>query len=123
MIEDIRIADAGYFPEPCAMWKGMRLPKPLSDEFMRAWSFDGLRVVASAGKYGGQEWLHVSYSRSKSIPSYRDTQLVLKHFFQGRKAVMVFPEEEHYVNIHPNCLHLWYSAANPLPDFDENGSI
>lgn len=55
MIEDVRIADAGYFPEPCAMWKGMRLPKPLSDEFMRAWSFDGLRVVASAGKYGGQE--------------------------------------------------------------------
>lgn len=123
MIEDVRIADAGYFPEPCAMWK--RLPPPLvgGGEFMRAWEFDGLRVIASAGKYDGTEWLHVSYSRGKRIPSYRDTQLVLKHFFQGRKAVMVFPEEEHYVNIHPNCLHLWHSASNPLPDFDEHGSI
>ena len=40
-----------------------------------------------------------------------------------KKAIMVFPEEENYVNIHPNCLHLWYSAENPIPEFSQNHSI
>jgi hypothetical protein len=34
------------------------------------------------------------------------------------KAIMVFPEKKHHVNIHPFCLHLWVCMDdNPLPEF------
>lgn len=35
----------------------------------------------------------------------------------NKKAVFVLPEKEKHVNIHNYCLHLFYSAENPLPDF------
>ena len=54
------------------------------------------------------------------MPTYADLQLVKSEFIgNDKKAIMVFPEEENYVNIHPNCLHLWYSAENPIPEFSE----
>lgn len=33
------------------------------------------------------------------------------------KEYFVLPEKEKHVNIHNYCLHLFYSAENPLPDF------
>ena len=35
-----------------------------------------------------------------------------------KKSIMVFPSEDHYVNLAKHCLHLWYSKSNPIPDFD-----
>lgn len=42
-----------------------------------------------------------------------------KKFWIGedKKAVMILPEKENYVNIDKNCLHLFYSKHNPLPEF------
>lgn len=120
---DIRIADAAFFPNPPDYWK--KIPNAMwllgmdTDEWSGVWIFDGIMVIASAGTFDGREWLHVSFSRKSRLPDYKDLQLVRKDFIgTDKKAVMVFPEESHYVDIAKNCLHLWYSAENPLPDFD-----
>jgi len=64
-------------------------------------------------------WLHISFSRQNRIPSYEELQLVKENFIgSDKKAIMVLPGREHYVNQHRYCLHLWYSKDNPIPDFD-----
>lgn len=124
MISDVKIKESKYFPEPDkTLWKELPPFTPESKEYMKTWMYNGLIVMASVGLYDGKEWLHLSYSRKSRIPEYKDTQLVLKHFLHNKKAVMVFPEIKDYVNIAENCLHLFYSAENPLPDFALNGLI
>lgn len=121
MIQPITKEKASYFPEPD---KNIFYPV-LDGEDGRCWrSHNGLIVIASAELHDGIEWLHVSFSRKSRIPDYKDVQFIKKHFFgEERKAVMIFPEKEHYVNLHPFCLHLFYSAENPLPEFSYNGTL
>lgn len=38
-------------------------------------------------------------------------------FEEQAKEYFVLPEKEKHVNLHNYCLHLFYSAENPLPDF------
>lgn len=52
-MKDIKIKEASFFPEPQKMWKELptdRLGKEAT-EYMKAWIFDGLMVIASAGEY------------------------------------------------------------------------
>lgn len=121
--ENVRCDEAQYFPAPPSFWTEIsplmyRLLADNCGEFIKGWTYKGLRVLASAVKYHGWEWLHVSFSRPNRIPSYEEVQLVKENFFGDRKAIMVFPTKEHYVNTHKYCLHLWYSIDNPIPDFD-----
>ena len=123
-IERVKISEAQFFPKVPNYWKESKvniyniLAKD-ADEYIRSYNFNGLYVVVSPAKYKGTEWLHVSFSRKSKIPDYKDIQLVRKDFIgTDKKSIMVFPEEEHYVNIAKHCLHLWYSADNPIPDFD-----
>lgn len=120
--KDVKISDAKYFPCPPDYWK--RLNNPLvifgkyADDYSRCYNFNGINVIVSVGIYSGREWLHVSFSRKSRLPDYKDLQLVKRDFIgKDKKAVMVFPEEENYVSIAENCLHLWYSEENPLPEF------
>lgn len=128
-MKDIRIKDAVFFPHPQAMWKELLVAQTLgkkASKYMKAWVFDGLMVIASCGEYeDGKEWLHISFSRKSRIPSYDDLQRVKRDFIgEDKKAVFVLPERENYVNIHKNCLHLFYSKDNPLPEFsNRTGSI
>ena len=73
----------------------------------------------------GKEWLHVSVSRKSRLPTYEELTRIKRDFIgDDKKAVFVLPEKEKHVNIHNFCLHLFYSAANPLPDFTGgSGSI
>ena len=113
---DVKKTEAKFFPKPNPIFKEN---KNFSNEYWSGWIFNGLSVIASVGIMDdGKEWLHVSFSRNRKLPSYADLQLVKREFIgNDKKAVMVFPEQENYVNIHPNCLHLWYTADNPLPEF------
>lgn len=125
-MKDIKIKDAVYFPNPQAIWKEVPISKVMgfeATEYMRAWVFNGLFVFVSAGEYeDGKEWLHISFSRKSRIPSYEDMQKVKRDFIgEDKKAVLVLPEKENYVNINKNCLHLFYSEENPLPEFS-NGT-
>lgn len=120
-VEDIKIADAAYFPKPQAIYKELPVVfmGPDAADYMRAWTHNGLMIIASVGKYeDGLEWLHVSVSRKSRIPSYEDITRVKRDFIgEDRKAITVLPEKKYHVNLHENCLHLFYSADNPLPEF------
>ena len=123
--KDLKIEEAAFFPRPSAIFKERKEWVEITQGTSRAWMFNGLLVLATAAiMQDGREWLHVSFSRKSRIPSYDDLQLVKREFIgNDKKAIMVFPEQENYVNIHPNCLHLWYSAENPIPEFSNKGSI
>jgi len=123
-VERVKISEAQFFPKLPSYWKSTKvsiyniLAKD-ADEYIRSYDFNGLHVIVSPTKYNGMEWLHVSFSRKSRIPDYKDIQLVRKDFIgTDKKSIMVFPSEEHYVNFAKYCLHLWYSAENPIPDFD-----
>lgn len=81
---------------------------------------DGLFVLSSATvEADGKRWLHVSASRNGQLPSWSDLREV-KDIFIGRDryAYQVLPPQSHYVNFHPNVLHLWVCLdGDPLPDF------
>jgi len=82
-------------------------------------SLSGLLIIMTVGQeLDDKDWLHISYSRSHSIPSYHDTKFVVNHFVGDRTAIAVYPPKDQYVNHNPNCLHLWIPINyDPLPDF------
>ena len=87
---------------------------------------DGRRVIVSVGPHDGGWWLHVSVSRTKRIPSYKDLAGVKRAFVGDTvQAVQVFSKREHHINIMPYCLHLWarLDAPDGLPDFGREGSV
>lgn len=128
-MRDIEIKDAVYFPQPQAIYKEVPITKVLpikgAGKYMRAWTYNGLLIIASVGEFDdGKEWLHVSLGRKSRIPSYDDLTRVKRDFIgDDRKAIMVLPEKENHVNLAENCLHLFYSKDNPLPEFSANGLI
>lgn len=80
----------------------------------------GLRVLVDCEvKADGNEWVHVSYSRKSWTPTHADTCKVKAAFLGERYAYAVMPPSDKYVNIHPNCLHLWARADGSavLPEF------
>lgn len=129
MIKDIKIKDAAYFPKPQAIYKELPIAPALgaqAAEYMRAWSYNGLQIIASAAVMDdGHEWLHVSVSRKSRLPSYEEMTRIKRDFIgDDKKAISVLPEKKYHVNIHEYCLHLFYSAENPLPEFSGGtGSI
>ena len=127
-MRDIKKVEAAYFPQPQTIWQEIPLAQAMgveAAEYMSAWKHDGLMVFASAGEYDdGREWLHISVSRKSRIPSYEDMTRVKRDFLgDDKKGVVVLPEKKNHVNIHDYCLHLFYSADNPLPEFSGKGFI
>lgn len=124
-IEDVEIGCAAYFPKPQSFFK--EIPSPFADNgvYVKVWRHNGLVVMASVAEYNNTEWLHISFSRKNRMPDYNDIQIVKRNFIgDDKKAIMVFPEWKNHVNICEHCLHLFYSADNPLPDFSGGtGSI
>lgn len=121
-MKDIKITNAAYFPQPQAIYKQWPIERTMGKaaaEYMRAWEHNGLMIIASAGEYDdGREWLHISVSRKSRVPSYDELTRIKRDFIgDDKKAVLVLPEKKKHVNIHDYCLHLFYSAENPLPEF------
>lgn len=96
--------------------------QPWGDGFACRQKRGGLRVIVDCEvKVDGSPWMHVSVSRKAWTPTHEDMALV-KHDFIGddRYAYAVWPPQEHYVNIHPHCLHLWARMEGDgrvLPEF------
>jgi hypothetical protein len=82
---------------------------------------NGLRLLIDCGpKEDKRQWLHVSVSRRKWVPSHEDMCLVKHDFIGSRYAYAVYPPSDVYVNIHSYCLHLWALAEGDgkvLPEF------
>lgn len=73
-----------------------------------------LRIIRSidCGEHG--ELLHVSVSHAYRYPTWDELKEVKSRFFGDDKdAMIVLPRKELYVNVHPNCFHLW--AVPKLP--------
>ena len=53
-------------------------------------------------------WLHISFSYPTRLPKW-DELVAVKNIFLGKKrlAIQLLPQEEDYVNIHQNTLHLY----------------
>lgn len=107
---------AGYNPE-CSPFPGqmaMTHPRGL------------VILVTIAPQLDGKEWVHLSLSRSKQLPTWEDIVFV-KETVLGResKAVQVIPPASEHVNIHPFVHHLFCcNDEDPLPDFTQgSGSL
>lgn len=73
---------------------------PGSEAFM----FRGCSVIV--GKEKGR-W-HLSIAHPKRLPTWEELRDARYEFTPADVTmVMVLPRPEQYVNIHPNCLHLW----------------
>ena len=73
-----------------------------------------LRVIASNGdgwrasSLGGKPWEHVSVSIATRCPTWEEMAFVKRLFWRDDETVIQFHPPKHcYVDVHPNCLHLW----------------
>lgn len=80
---------------------------------------EGISVIISiATQPDLKKWLHISLARPNRMPDYHDIKNVKTLFLPNRKAIMVFPEDDKFVNIHPYCLHLFHCLdGDGLPEF------
>jgi hypothetical protein len=81
---------------------------------------DGLTVIISAAvELDDKRWLHVSCSRTNTLPSWKDLKEVKRVFVgRDRPALQLLPAEANYVNLHPYVLHLYSCIDNDaIPDF------
>ena len=63
-----------------------------------------LHILAS----DGEGWDHVSVSTPKKIPTWKQMCQVKALFWGPEDCVIQYhPPSSEYINIHPNCLHLW----------------
>jgi len=70
-------------------------------------------VIASDGK----GWEHVSVSLEKRTPSWEEMCWVKDLFWGDDECVIQYhPPRQKYVNLHPNCLHLWKPYRSILPE-------
>ncbi len=69
-------------------------------------------VIAS----DGAGWEHVSISHAVHVPSWAVMCRLKDLFWDAEDCVMqLHPEKSQYVNLHPNCLHLWRPVGIDIP--------
>jgi hypothetical protein len=72
----------------------------------------GLLMIASDG--GG--WEHVSVSLPHRSPNWSEMSAVKALFWDPEDVVMqLHPAASEYINMHPNCLHLWRPISAEIP--------
>jgi hypothetical protein len=69
---------------------------------------DGLAVIRSIDPTPHGELLHASVSRRDRYPSWDEIHAVRDIVFpKDVDVMMMLPRAGDYVNVHPNCFHLW----------------
>lgn len=59
-------------------------------------------ITKDDGKY------HLSISNKKRLPTYNELKEARYRFLPDNVTMaQLFPPKAEFVNIHPNCLHLW----------------
>jgi hypothetical protein len=77
---------------------------PINDEFFS--------VIAS-NELG---WEHVSIAHPERCPTWAEMCAVKALFWDEEDCVIQYhPAKKDYVNLHPNCLHLWRPTEQQLP--------
>jgi len=83
-------------------------------------------IIVTAADHEGDEWVHASIARTRSMPDYDDLKLLHLAVFGDGWAYQVFAPPSDHVNIHEYALHLFgrLDGKPALPDFtDGTGSI
>lgn len=94
------------------VWYEVPSPMPGADCYF---STTGLRVTESTDLIEGREFQHVVVSRADRYPSWEDILMVKEHFIGDEvEAYQVLPRKSEYVNLHPNCFHLWRALGGDL---------
>lgn len=85
---------------------------------------NGIFEVRVGGKWfrchasDGGGWEHVSVVplSGNNVPTWKEMCVIKDMFFEEDEAVMqLHPKKSDYVNIYPNCLHLWKPTGIELP--------
>jgi hypothetical protein len=81
---------------------------------------EDLRIIASGADHPdddiSQGWEHVSVSKARNPPNWREMCFVKNLFWGPEECVVQFhPPEVDYVNNHPNVLHLWRHITVEFP--------
>ena len=87
---------------------------------MRGWvTIRGVTFVFVASNGGG--WDHVSVSHGKRCPTWEEMCVVKDIFFRRDECCVEYhPAEKDYVNVHPNCLHIWKLQNLEMPKPPKN---
>lgn len=68
----------------------------------------GLTVILSEDHDGNVPLLHMSVSHADRLPTYEEMKTLRYELCKKAKYMaMIFPPEEEFKNVHPNCLHLF----------------
>lgn len=62
-----------------------------------------------------QDWYHVSVSRRKRPPSWKEMCFVKDLFFGDALVVQYHPLKRDYINNAETCLHLWQYLKGDIP--------
>lgn len=71
---------------------------------------NGCKVIYSLDDTGPNKFgklKHASVSRQHDLPTWNQMKMVKEKLFGDIDVMMLLPRIEDYVNLHPNCLHLW----------------
>ena len=76
-----------------------------------------LTIIASdAGEPEAEGWEHVSVSIAHRTPNWREMDWVKDCFWEPGECVVQFhPPRKDWINIHPNCLHMWRYVKAEFP--------
>lgn len=96
---------SGFHPIVLAGRHLVRLPRfPEAEAFV----VGPLRIVGSTDIENGVAWRHVSVSCADRYPTWEELKDIRYRLFdEDAEVVQFFPPKSDYVNIHPNCFHLW----------------
>lgn len=101
-----------------APWKELQR----SEDGVMAQHPSGLRVIVSDSiEEDGRRWRHLSVTAMRRTPHWHELKAVKEKWLGDDYAYTVFPPSDRYVNIHPNCLHLFQcldeEEGKALPEF------
>ena len=72
--------------------------------------------ILSSGIDHEHGWEHVSVSLYNRIPNWKEMCFVKELFWNDDECVVQYhPAKSEYVNVHPNCLHLWKPIDGKFP--------
>ena len=75
----------------------------------------GLRHCTVIASWGGG-WEHVSVCPANRTPDWTEMCAIKDMFWNDDEVVMqLHPAKSNYVNLMPNCLHLWRPIGQEIP--------
>ena len=85
-------------------------------------------IIASIAKEDdGRWWIHASiaHANQNRMPRYEELAMMKKNWIgEDHKAIMIFAEKKHHVNIRNNALHLFSCIdEDVLPEFSSMGTL